>query len=549
MCQCTFAQSPNKIIQTTGLSFPHGFNAFEADNSIFFNAFHPEKGFQLFQLKGERLIQVSYFKQKLEKKEVAENLQGAQTSNYAWFNNQLYFFAKGKGVETGLYSYSFGKPKLVYECEAMSNGYLQSTMLSTQVVVPREEGKEYHHIIIDSRHKIVRYKLDFNTICTDLIISKRKNYAVLNGLLGELTISKQKVHFYPVNFKDNTLEHVRSLKIFKYGLLFVGYKDKSSVLGHIDRKNVLKTYIISEGTFDNFLVVEPKLSEEALSAYFMVHSNGQSTLLHFKRNTTPKKIKEFRERTEITSSTYISGQPLISCASQYSSNVFMLNSNSLEKVKLRRLTSIGNITQLNDELVFIATEETEPSLFALERSAPPMIANSSFDVFDFWKNGRIVGRVSAKSNRRMSTISYSIISGNKGDAFEINSVTGEIRIKNAYALKSNNLSTYKLGIQAKERLSGNSIGYVTLSVKKERPFTRENLRETLMFFPDFSRPQTLTTNNLPDGEVVLVYDVNFKMVDLLFVKNGAIVLPSYPPGIYVLNVRNKENLYQKIELQ
>ena len=72
---------------------------------------------------------------------------------------------------------------------------------------------------------------------------------------------------------------------------------------------------------------------------------------------------------------------------------------------------------------------------------------------------------------------------------------------------------------------------------------------TLMFFPDFSKANTLTTTKLPDGETVLVYDIKFNMVDLLFVENGAIKLPSYPPGLYILNVRNKENLYQKIELQ
>ncbi len=95
-------QSATRLWQTSGLTFPHGFYPFEADNSVFFNAFHPNKGYQLFQLKGDRLIQVSSFKQKLEKKEDPEIIQGAQTSHYAWFNNQLYFFAAGKGNEVWL---------------------------------------------------------------------------------------------------------------------------------------------------------------------------------------------------------------------------------------------------------------------------------------------------------------------------------------------------------------------------------------------------------------------------------------------------------------
>ncbi|MFT5725842.1 MAG: hypothetical protein ACI9JN_002972, partial [Bacteroidia bacterium] len=173
-----FSQSATRLWQTTGLTFPHGFTPFEADNSIFFNAFHPSKGFQLFQLKDDRLIQVSSFKQALEKKEDPETMQGGQTSHYVWFNNQLYFFAAGKGMKSGLYSYSFGKPKLIYACLSMSNGYLQGKTLATQVIVEKSDSTEFHHIIIDSYLKVRRYKLEQINICSEMVISNGKNYGV-----------------------------------------------------------------------------------------------------------------------------------------------------------------------------------------------------------------------------------------------------------------------------------------------------------------------------------------------------------------------------------
>ena len=117
-------------------------------------------------------------------------------------------------------------------------------------------------------------------------------------------------------------------------------------------------------------------------------------------------------------------------------------------------------------------------------------------------------------------------------------------------LRRNSKPSYTvIRVEVSERNKGSSVATVNFTVNEGRPFNHTNLRETLMFFPDFSRPNTLTSTKLPDGETVLVYDINFNMVDLLFVENGVIKLPSYPPGMYILNVRNKENLYQKIELQ
>ncbi len=165
------------------------------------------------------------------------------------------------------------------------------------------------------------------------------------------------------------------------------------------------------------------------------------------------------------------------------------------------------------------------------------------------KKAERVGMVNAKSQNKRGRLRYRIISGNDGDVFQINASSGVIRIDNARNLRKNKSGSFKIRVQVSEKNKGSSIATVSFKVNEGKPFSHSNLLETLMFFPDFSKANTLTTTKLPDGETVLVYDIKFNMVDLLFIENGAIKLPSYPPGLYILNVRNKENLYQKIELQ
>lgn len=545
----TLGQSATRIWQTTGLSFPHGFNPFEADNSIFFNAYHPNKGFQLFQLKGDRLIQVSSFKQKLDKKEDPENLQGAQTSHYAWFNNQLYFFAAGKGVTSGIYSYSFGKPKLIYACQSMSNGYLQGKTLSTQVRVLDHDTTAYHHIVIDTYLKVRRYKLDQINICSELVISNGKNYGVLNGVLGELVVSDQRVDFYSVLLDNPAMGYFHSLRGLKDGLAFMSYVDGDPHVGTIDHSGTVRTYGFPERLIGRSLHCQPKTDESATAAYFVLHNQEITTLMELKVGVIPYEISDIPEQTDITGSTLLKKQLVLSMSNGYESNLYQINGRQLVEQDIRYIDHPNRVTQLDGNLVYLAKENNQEFIFTSDPLLPPKVETSNFTIFDFWPSGREVGMVNAKSQNKRGRLRYTIISGNDGDVFSVNKTTGVITIDNARNLRRNKKPSYSVRVEVSERNKGSSIATVNFTVNAGRPFNHTNLRETLMFFPDFSKPNTLTTTRLPDGETVLLYDINFNMVDLLFVENSAIKLPSYPPGMYILNVRNKENLYQKIELQ
>ncbi|MFT7591555.1 MAG: hypothetical protein ACI9UJ_001478, partial [bacterium] len=517
--------------------------------SIFFNAFHPNKGFQLFQLKGDRLIQVSSFKQKLEKKEEPENIQGAQTSHYAWFNNQLYFFAAGKGTTSGLYSYSFGKPRLVYACQSMSDGYLQGKTLATQVRVSDADTIAFHHIIIDTYLKIRRYKLDQINICSDVAVSNGKNYGVLNGVLGELIVSDQRVDFYAVTFNGKTLEYIRSLRSLKDGLIFMGYDANAPHIGSIDRSGSVASYGYPDRLMGADLHCQPKNNETALAGYFVLHNQDITTLMEIKLGKTPTAIGDLPEQMDITGSTYLKKQTVLSLFNGFESNLYQVNGSELVKQEIRYIDHPNYVTQLNGNLVYVAKENNQPYVFTSNPLLPPKVETSNFTIFDFWPRGRVIGMVNAESQNKRGRLRYKIISGNDGDVFRVDGSSGVLSIDNARNLKKSKKGSYSVRVMVSEKHKGSSIATVNFTVNQGKPFSHTNLRETLMFFPDFSKANTLTTTRLPDGETVLVYDLNFNMVDVLFIKNSAIKLPSYPPGLYILNVRNKENLYQKIELQ
>ena len=481
------AQSATRLWQTSGLTFPHGFHPFEADNSIFFNAFHPNKGYQLFQLKGDRLIQVSSFKQKLEKKEEPEQLQGAQTSHYTWFNNQLYFFAAGKGVQSGLYSYSFGKPKLIYACENMSNGYLHGKTLSTQVRVKSADSSQLHHIIIDTYLKVRRYKLDQVNICSDLIMSNGKNYGVIDGVLGEIVVSEKSVDFYAVSSESYNLTNVSSLKSLKKGLVFIGYDKDVPHVASLNHNGEIKIYGYPKRLIGQKLICEPAQGESALSAYFVLHNDKITTLMEMRIGKTPEAIEDLSENMEITGSTLLKKQLVLSIANGYESDLYQINGKSLVKQKIRYIDHPNHVTQLNGTLAYTARENNQVYIFSSNPLLPPKVETSNFTIFNFWQKGREVGMVNAKSQNKRGRLRYKIISGNDGDVFSIGSSTGVIRINNTRNLRKNTSGSYSVRVQVSEKNKGSSVATVNFTVNEGRPFNHSNLRETLMFFPTFHR--------------------------------------------------------------
>ena len=537
------AQCASKVVQTTGLTYPHGFEPYSADNSVFFNAFHPRRGFQLFQLKGDRLIQVSSFKQKLEKKEEPEAYQGGQTSNYKWFNNQLYFFAKGKGFKSGLYSYNGGRPQLVYKCEAMSRGYLRGKKLETQVVVRKGDSTEFHHIVIDNYNKIRRYLLNQVNICSELARFNNTNYGVLDGMLGAITTTDAAVGFTAVQFDKAHLDYARSLTVTSSHLVYQATNIDMNVnlIVSLSKAGDIKTYRVYDYAGDMMTSVNN-------AVYFTAHEDDITKLYRFDGKVNPLEVETLPNNTMITSAAYINKQWMLTLGNGFRSSLYHVNYLSLREQDVRYIDNIRGAATLKDRLVFMGAENGHDQIYASEPLLPPIVNNQKFDIYDFYDNGRVFGAVEAKSqSSKKGRFKYQIVSGNEDAIFAIDELDGELKVADSRALSPG--TTHTLIVSVKEKRAGTASAKIEISVGTGEPFSQFKLRETLMFFPDFNRANTLTTSRIPDKQDVFVYDMNFNMVDILKVDQGVLSLGNYRPGKYILNVRNTENLYQKIELQ
>ncbi len=550
LSQFSFGQKATRVWQATGLSFPHGFHSISTPEGIFFNAYHSNAGFQLYRLDGENLKKVTSFKQALKKKEIPEAFQGAQTSNYEWFNDRLYFFALGKGVETGIYSYDGHKVRLIFACQRMSNGFARegNKTLATHVGVKQGDSTRYFHLKIDSYLKINRVKLKQRGICSELVWFNGTYYGTFQGVLGTLKMYPTRVDFRPVPYGESTLDYVSDLTVTQDHVCFFAQRMYGPVLGYVNTQGENRLHVLPGKRSGMTITVHRDNNMPGNQAYFIVHDQDSSHFMRWDGKTAPVVLKAFPASTEITGSGVSLKQHVFSLSNGGKANLFQVNGNSILEQKIRYIDNPNYVVSHKDILVYLAKERNKEYLYTSIPLMPPLVTNSSYSVFDFWPNGRNVGQVLAKSVNK-GRLRYNMVSGNEGDVFRVNEYSGEIEVSDHAQLKSSGQNIYHLGIEVVERKGGSSLAMIDILVKYARPFSKDNLRETLMFFPDFSRARTLTTTKLPDGETVMVYDFDFKMVDMLEVNNSTIVLGAYTPGMYILNVKNKENLYQKIELQ
>jgi len=86
---------------------------------------------------------------------------------------------------------------------------------------------------------------------------------------------------------------------------------------------------------------------------------------------------------------------------------------------------------------------------------PPVIANQSFTVNEHSPNGTIAGTVVATDPNAGQTLSFSILSGNTGNAFSINPNTGTLTIADSAAVNYETLASYALVVKVQDNGTGN----------------------------------------------------------------------------------------------
>src|SRR4028119_2496037 len=104
---------------------------------------------------------------------------------------------------------------------------------------------------------------------------------------------------------------------------------------------------------------------------------------------------------------------------------------------------------------------------------PPAPTGGPFSVAENSPNGTVVGTVSANDPNAGQTHTFSIVSGNTGNAFTIDSSTGQITVANSAALDFDTTPSFTLTIQATDNgtpnLSGTGTVVVNLTGANEPP--------------------------------------------------------------------------------
>jgi hypothetical protein len=85
----------------------------------------------------------------------------------------------------------------------------------------------------------------------------------------------------------------------------------------------------------------------------------------------------------------------------------------------------------------------------------PVVNNQTFDVIEFAVNGTSIGTVIANDPDAGQVLSYLITGGNTGNAFSINSATGEIMVANSSALNYSTNPVFSLNVKVTDNGAGN----------------------------------------------------------------------------------------------
>jgi len=136
--------------------------------------------------------------------------------------------------------------------------------------------------------------------------------------------------------------------------------------------------------------------------------------------------------------------------------------------------------------------------------SPKVEEGQVFSVAESSGNGTLVGTVLATDPNIDDTLSYSIIAGNTGSTFAIDSTSGELTVKNAGSLDYETANSYELTVQASDGVYVNAaIVTVNLGNENEPPAVED---DNQIFDLDENSPNgtfvgTVAVND-PDGDVL-----------------------------------------------
>ncbi len=94
----------------------------------------------------------------------------------------------------------------------------------------------------------------------------------------------------------------------------------------------------------------------------------------------------------------------------------------------------------------------------------PQISNQTFSIAENTANGQQVGTVAASDPDASQTLTYTILSGNTNNAFQINSLTGVLTVNNSAALNYETTPTFTLVIKVEDNGAGSLSDQANITV-------------------------------------------------------------------------------------
>ena len=161
-------------------------------------------------------------------------------------------------------------------------------------------------------------------------------------------------------------------------------------------------------------------------------------------------------------------------------NAFIINSLSGELVVANSAAINSTINPVFNLLVEVMDDgsgnlssEATITVNVTDLNQPPQIGNQSFSVVENSPNGQPVGTVIASDPDAGQTLTYSIISGNSGNAFQINTSTGAISVNNGSVLNYEVIPSFGLIVRVQDNgpgaLYSQATVIITLTNVNENP--------------------------------------------------------------------------------
>ncbi|HHJ18098.1 MAG TPA: hypothetical protein ENJ80_15560, partial [Gammaproteobacteria bacterium] len=126
---------------------------------------------------------------------------------------------------------------------------------------------------------------------------------------------------------------------------------------------------------------------------------------------------------------------------------------------------VFNLTvQVQDNGTGTLTDTATVTVNLTDLNEVPVINNQSFAVAENSANGTVVGMVSASDPDAADALSYSITAGNTGNAFAIDSATGEITVSDVTQLNFETSPVFNLAVQVQDNGTGTLTDTATVTV-------------------------------------------------------------------------------------